>query len=74
MAHLELPARQPLEHLVEHITHPNNRVLVAAALAESGVDERTGRREPDPERPEVRDHELVLRRLAEDAEIGDAAV
>jgi hypothetical protein len=38
------------------------------------MDERTGRREPHPERAEVREHELVLGGLAEDAEVGDAAV
>src|SRR5438105_8013465 len=74
VAHLQLPAREPLQYLVEHITHPNNRVLGAAALAESGVDERTGRREPNPARPEMRASQLVLGRLAENAEIGGAAV
>ena len=72
--HLLLPARQPLEHRVEHRAHPQDRVLVAPALAERRVDERPVRGEPQPQRAEVREHELVLRRLAEDAHVGDAAV
>ena len=54
--------------------HAQDRVLVAPARAERRVDERPVRREPQPQRAEVREHELVLRRLAEDAHVGDAAV
>ena len=47
---------------------------LAPALAERGVDERPARRDPQPERAEVAEHDLVLGRLAEDAHVGDAAV
>ena len=43
-------------------------------LAEGGVDERAVRGEPQPKRAEVREHELVLGRLAEDAHVRDTAV
>ena len=42
--HLLLPARQPLEHRVEHGPHAQDRVLVAPALAERRVDEGPARR------------------------------
>ena len=47
---------------------------LAPPVAEGGVDERAVRREAQPERAEVREHELLLGRLAEDAHVGDAAV
>ena len=69
-----LPGRDPLEHGVEHLAHAQDRVLVALALAERGVDEVAVRRDAHPERPEVPEHDLRLGRLAEDAHVGDAAV
>ena len=38
------------------------------------MDEGPGRREPQPKRPKVREHELLLGRLAEDAHVRCAAV
>ena len=69
-----LPARDPLTHRAENVLHPENRVLVILVLAERGVDEVALRRDAQPERAEVSEHELALRRLADDAHVGDAAV
>ena len=69
-----LPGRDPLEHGVEDVAEPDDRVLVAPALAERGVDERPACRNPQPERAEVAENDLRLGRLAEQAHVRDAAV
>ena len=69
-----LPGRDPLLHGREHLVHAQDRVLVALALAEGGVDEVAVHADPQPERAEVAEHDLALGRLAEQAHVGDAAV
>ena len=54
--------------------HAQDRVLVALPLAERGVDEVAVHADAQPERAEVAEHDLALRRLAEQAHVGDAAV
>ncbi len=69
-----LPARDPLEHRVEHLARAQDRVAVAPALAERRVDEVAVDADPQPERAEVAEHDLALGRLAEQAHVRDAAV
>src|SRR5215208_3161805 len=69
-----LPGRDPLEHRVQHFAHPQDRVLVALALAEGRVDEVARRRDSQPERAEVAEHDLLLGRLTQHAHIGEPAV
>ena len=71
---IALPGRDPLEHRVEHLAHAQDRVLAALALGERRVDEVALRRDAQPERAEMAEHDLPLGRLAEDAHVGDAAV
>src|SRR5206468_11383376 len=47
---------------------------VALALAERRVDEVAVRRDAQPQRTEVSEDDLALRRLAEQAHVGDTAV
>src|SRR5205085_4831555 len=72
--HLLLPPREPLQHSVQDVPHPDDRVLLQPPGRERRVDERAARGEPEPHRAEVREHELVLRRLAEDADVRGPAV
>ena len=73
-AGIVLPRRDPLQHGGEHLVHAQDRVLVALALAERGVDEVAVHADAQPERAEVAEHDLALGRLAEQAHVGDAAV
>src|ERR687898_1255264 len=74
VAHLLLPARKPLEHRVEDASHPDDRVFTEAPRAERRMDERPACLETHPDRPEVREDDLVLGRLAEEAHVGHASV
>src|SRR5437764_1075060 len=69
-----LPRGNPLEHRIEHLVHPQERVLATTTLAERGVDEVAASRDPQPDRAEVAEHDLLLSRLPEDAEVGHPAV
>src|SRR5207244_7572003 len=74
VAHLLLPLRQPGEHRVDHVMHPNDRVLPQAAAREGGMDEGAMGGEAEPDGPEVCEDELLLGRLAEEAHVRRAAV
>ena len=74
VGHLLLPGRQPFQHAFQHPVHPDDGVLVSAAGRERGVDERPVDGQPQPERAEMGEHEPVLGRLPEDADVGGAAV
>src|SRR5262249_5201816 len=69
-----LPRRDPLEHGAGHLVEAEDRVLVALALTERGVDEVAVHADPEPERAEVTEDDLAFGRLAEQAHVGDAAV
>ena len=69
-----LPGRHPLHDGREHLLLPDDRVLGPAPLAERRVDEVPVDADPEPEGPEVAEHHLPLRRLAEQAHVRDAAV
>ena len=53
-----LPGRDPLEDGVEHLVHPEDRVLAPPPLAEGGVDEAPVDADPQPERAEVAEDDL----------------
>ena len=69
-----LPGRDPLANRGEHLVQAQDRVPVAPALAEGGVDELTVDADAQPERAEVAEDDLPLGRLAEQAHVGDASV
>src|SRR5262249_53078797 len=69
-----LPARDPLEHRVEHVACPQDRVAVAPPLAEGRMDEVPVDADPEPQSAEVAQHALAPGRLAEQAHVRYAAV